>query len=606
MRTLILGPAAVLGSGLALAAPVAAVTGPACGPATLDSSALQDGAVTVSPLPGSRDAAPQTQISFLGVPAGELSVLSVTGTRTGVHTGRLAAYSLGDGASFLPSEPFAEGERVTVRARVRIGGASYPLYDQFAIASQDAISSTPETTYAGSAAEVQSFHSRPDLRPPLVTVTAQSPATAPGEVFVAPYTGPGQAGPMILDQNGGLVWFKPLPTNTSATNFKVQQYDGQPVLTWWQGDISVHGFGLGEDVIADSTYTDIAHVKAGNGLQADLHEFQLTPQGTALISAYDPILCNVSSVGGPAYGAVTDGVVQEIDIKTGLVMYQWTTLDHVGLSESYESAAISNTASPYDYFHLNSINLDADGSLLISGRNTWTVYDLEAGSGVIVWRLGGRHSSFSEPADVRTAWQHDPRELANGTFSIFDNGASPTEHAQSRGIVLSLNRQQGTATLVSQFTHDPPLLADSQGNIQALANGDWFMGWGQEPFFSELGPEGQLLFDAHFPVHTESYRAFRLPWTGTPAHPPTFTFEAVAGGAGTVYASWNGATLVSSWRVLSGSSVGGLQSVAVVPRSGFETAIPLAAGTVGAEMAVQALSASGAVLGTSAVAPETP
>ncbi len=595
-----------MGFGVALGAPAAALTGPACGPATLNSSALQDGAVSVSPLPGSRDAAPQTQISFLGVPASELTVLSVSGTRTGLHAGHLAAYSLGDGASFLPSEPFAEGERVTVRARVRIGGASQPLYDQFAIARQDLISSAPETIYPGSAAEVQSFHSRADLRPPLVTVTAQSPATAPGEVFVAPYAGPGQAGPMILDQNGGLLWFKPLPADTSATSFEVQQYDGQPVLTWWQGDISIHGFGLGEDVIADSTYTDIAHVKAGNGLQADLHDFQITPQGTALITAYDPILCNVSAVGGPAYGAVTDGVVQEIDIKTGLVMYQWTTLDHVGLSESYESAAISNTASPYDYFHLNSINLDADGSLLISGRNTWTVYDLQAGSGSILWRLGGRHSSFSEPADVRTAWQHDPRELANGTFSIFDNGASPTEHAQSRGIVVSLNSQQGTATLVSQFTHTPPLLADSQGNIQALANGDWFMGWGQEPFFSELGPEGQLLFDAHFPLHTQSYRAFRLPWTGTPAHPPTFSFEAVAGGAGTVYASWNGATLVSSWRVLSGSSVGGLQSVAVAPRSGFETAIPLAAGTAGAEMAVQALSASGAVLGTSAVVPETP
>ena len=119
--------------------------------------------------------------------------------------------------------------------------------------------------------------------------------------------GPGQAGPMILDSSGGLVWFKALPAHTSAANFQVQEYEGKPVLTWWQGDISVHGFGLGEDVIADASYTDIAHVKAGNGYQADLHDFQLTPQGTALITAYDPILCNLSSVGGRADGAVTDG-----------------------------------------------------------------------------------------------------------------------------------------------------------------------------------------------------------------------------------------------------------------------------------------------------------
>ncbi len=599
MRSLILGPTLALGLGLATVSAAFARVGPTCGPATLNTSALQAGSVTVSPLPGSRDAAPLSQISFLGVPARELSVLSVVGSRSGRHTGRLFAYSQGDGASFLPTRPFAEGERVTVRARLRVGRSIHPLNDRFAIARQDSISSTPESVYPGSAAEVQSFHSRPDLHPPLVTVTAQSPAVAPGYEFVAPYTGPGQAGPMILDQSGGLVWFKALPPHVSATNFRVQQYAGKPVLTWWQGDVSVHGFGLGEDVIADSAYDDIAHVKAGNGHEADLHEFQITPQGTALVSAYYPLLCNVSSVGGPAYGAVVDSIAQVVDIRTGLVMYEWTSLDHVELSESYERAGISNTASPFDFFHLNSINLDRDGSVLISARNTWAVYDVNAATGRILWRLGGKHSSFSEAAGVRTAWQHDARELGNGTFSIFDNGASPAEHAQSRGIVLSLDAPQRTATLLGQFTHSSPLLADSQGNIQALANGDWFLGWGQVPDFSELGPEGQLLFDAHFPVHTQSYRSFRFAWTGTPAHPPTLAFEAAPGGAGTVYASWNGATLVSSWRVLAGTGPASLTAVAQAPRSGFETAIPLSAGTAGPYLAVQALGPAGEVLGLS-------
>jgi hypothetical protein len=556
--------------------------------------------VTVSPLPGSRDATPQTQVSFLGVPAGELSVLSVVGSRTGRHTGRLSAYSEGDGASFLASRPFAEGERVTVHARLRAGGAVRPLFDQFAIASQDAISSTTEAVHPGSPSELQSFRSRPDLHPPVVTVTARSPAVAPGDEFVAPYTGPGQAGPMILDQAGGLVWFKGLPPNTSATNFKVQEYEGRPVLSWWQGNVSVHGFGLGEDVIADSTYTDIAHVKAGNGHQVDLHEFQITPQGTALITAYDPILCNVASTGGPAYGAVTDGVLQEIDIRTGLVMYEWTSLDHVGLSESYEAASASSTSSPFDFFHVNSINLDRDGSFLISARNTWAVYDVDGQSGQIAWRLGGRHSSFTAGPGTRTAWQHDPRELPDGSISLFDNGASPAVHGASRGIVVRLDPQQDTATLVGQVTRSPPLLADSQGNLQALGNGDWFVGWGQLPDFSEFGPRGQLLFDAHFPAHTQSYRSFRFAWTGTPAHPPSFVVQPpLAGGAETVYASWNGATLVSSWRVLAGTTPARLQPVAQAPRGGFESAIPLPAGTVGPDVAVQALDAAGLVLGTS-------
>jgi Arylsulfotransferase (ASST) len=564
----------------------------------LNNSALLAGGVAVSPLPGSRDASPRTQISFLGAPAGELSAVSVVGSRTGAHAGRLLAYSQGDGASFLPSRPFAEGERVTVRARLRTGSSVRALLDRFAVALQDPISSTPETVYAGSSAEVQSFRSRPDLHPPVVTVTVQSPAVASGDEFVAPYSGPGQAGPMILDQGGGLVWFKPLPRYTSAANFTVQEYQGKPVLTWWQGDISIHGFGLGEDVIADDTYTDIAHVKAGNGLQADLHDFQLTPQGTALITAYDPIRCDLSSVGGSPEGAVTDATFQEIDVKTGLVMFQWSSLDHVGLNESYERASDSSTSSPFDFFHLNSIDIAPDGSLLISARNTWAVYDIDSQNGQILWRLGGRRSSFALGPGTGTAWQHDARALPNGSISIFDNGASPAVHHQSRGIVVSVDPQHGTATLLSQFTHPPPLLAESQGSMQALPNGDWFIGWGQAPDFSEFSSTGQLLFDAHFPAHDQSYRSFRLPWTGTPAHPPAFAIQPGAQGVRTVYASWNGAALVAGWRVLAGPTSTSLQPVAQAARAGFETAIPLPATTVGPYFEVQALDAAGAVIGS--------
>jgi Arylsulfotransferase (ASST) len=598
IRPVIAGLVLTLGLGSSPVARAAAVSAPTCTPSTLNNSVVLAGSVTVSPQPGSRDASSQTQISFLGVPARDLSVRSVVGSRTGAHTGRLLAYSQGNGASFVPSRPFAEGERVSVHARERSGSAVRSLIDGFAIAGEDALTNKPETIHPGSAAEAQSFHSRPDLRPPVVTVTAQSPAAESGDEFLAPYTGPGQAGPMILDSAGGLVWFKALPTNTSATNFQEQEYQGKPVLTWWQGEISVHGFGLGEDVIDDASYSTIARVRAGNGVQADLHDFQLTPQGTALITAYHPILCDLSSVGGLAYGAVNDAVFQEIDIKTGLVIYEWTSLDHVSLGESYERASKATTSTPYDFFHINSIDREREGSLLVSARNTWAAYDVDGRSGQIIWRLGGRHSSFALGPGTATAWQHDPRQLPDGSFSIFDNGASPTVHSQSRGIVLSLNAQHKTATLVSQFTHTRPLLAESQGNMQALANGDWFIGWGQVPDFSEFSATGQLLFDAHFPVHTQSYRDFRFAWVGTPAHSPVSAVQPAAGGGGTVYASWNGATQVASWRVLTGPTAASVQPVAQAARSGFETAIALPATAAGPFVAVQALDASGAVIGT--------
>ena len=605
MRALILGPLLALGLGLAgLTAYAAAQPAPTCVPTSIDNSALQAGTVTLSPLPGSRDASPATQVSFLGVPVRDLTVESVVGSRSGPHSGRIAAYSQGDGASFLPAQPFAEGERVTVRARVRVHGAWRSILDVFAVAHPDPISSTPETIHAGTPAQEQHFRSRPDLRPPALAVTGSSPAVAPGDIFVAPYTGPGQAGPMILDQNGGLLWFKPLPRYTSATNFHVQEYEGRPVLSWWQGNISIHGFGVGEDVLYGSDYTALATVRGGNGHRPDLHDFQLTPQGTAFVTSYFPVLCDLSAYGGSADSGLTDGVMQEIDVRTGLVMYEWTSLDHVGIGDSYEQIGHSSTRFPYDFFHINSINVDRDGSLLISARNTWTIYDVQPASGQITWRFGGKHSSFDGPAATRTAWQHDPRELPDGAISIFDNGSSPTVHPQSRAIAVSLDPRTGTATLVSQVAHSPGLVAESQGNAQLLANGDWFVGWGQEPYFSELSPGGQQLFDAHFPPHTQSYRSFRQPWSGTPAHRPALAFAAGGAGAGTVFASWNGATQLAAWQLLAGGSRSSLRPVLTVPRSGFETALTVPAGTRGPYVEVQALDAAGGVLSSSAAVEE--
>ncbi len=294
--------------------------------------------------------------------------------------------------------------------------------------------------------------------------------------------------------------------------------------------------------------------------------------------------------------------MQEVDVRTGLVMFQWTSLDHVALAESYASARNSSTSSPFDFFHINSINVDPDGTLLVSARNTWTIYEIDPRTGEIDWRLGGKRSSFAMGAGSTTAWQHDPRVLPDGAISIFDNGASPDVHRQSRGIVVTLNAQAGSAALDEQIVHPPPLLADSQGNMQALENGDWFVGWGQDPALSEFSASGALLFDAHFPAHTQSYRDFRFPWTGTPHEAPAFAFERAAGGAGVVYASWNGATQLAGWRVLAGASARALRPVAQAPRGGFETAIALPAGTSGRYLAVQALDAAGQVIGTAVTA----
>ncbi|MHB8242040.1 MAG: arylsulfotransferase family protein [Solirubrobacteraceae bacterium] len=578
-----------------------------CVPSHLNVSASLAGSrVTVSPGPETRDASAATQISLLGAPAGELSGVTVTGSRTGPHSGRMLAYSQGDGASFVPTHPFAAGERVSVHARLNDAGQPTAFAWSFTVATLDTAGAAGGSSPARSdPSDYQSFHSRPDLKPPTVSVTADSPQATAGDLFLAPYSGPGQYGPMILDGRGQLVWFKSLaPRGTRAADFRVQQYEGKPVLTWWQDPLVAGGSSKAGEVIADSAYRNIAIVRAGNGYQPDLHEFQITPQNTALITVYAGIDCDLSSVGGTRNGAVADTLLQEIDLKTGLVMYEWHTLDHVALSESYVSAAHSSQITPFDYFHINAIDVQQDGSLLVDSRNTWAAYDVDSHTGVVRWRLGGRHSSFAMAAGTRTAFQHDARQQPDGTITFFDNGATPRKHPQSRAIQVRLDTQHMTATLVRAEQHSPALIAGSQGNVQALAGGDWMVGWGEEPFFTEYGPTGQVLFDGHLPATYESYRTFRQSWSGHPTAPPALTVLHATGAhaATTLYASWNGATDVASWRVLAGASRTSLKPLLSAPKSGFETAIKLPGNLTASFVAVQALDASGAVIGASAAA----
>ena len=586
---------------LGTAVPAAATAPASCAPSSLGRSALLDGAVTVSPLPGSRDASPLTQVSLLGVPAGELSGVTVTGSRSGRHSGRLLAYSQGDGASFIPSRPFKPGEHVGVSATLTQAGHAAGLSYSFDVAVPDTFgeaggSSTPRSEPR----DYQSFHSRPDLKPPTITVTAHAAGASPGELLIAPYSGPGQYGPMILDENGAMVWFKPLlPAGTRAADLRVQSYEGKPVLTWWQDPLITATSRKAGIVIDDSAYRQVAVVRAGNGYQPDLHEFQITPKGTALITVYDGIDCDLSALGGPADGAVADTLIQELDLKTGLVRYEWHALDHVPLSDSYALPRPGSRKEPFDFFHVNSIDATRTGDLLIDARNTWAAYDTDPRTGQVRWRLGGRRSSFKLGPGAVPAYQHDAREQPNGNITFFDNGATPKVHPQSRVIELALNTSSMTATLVRRDEHSPALVAGSQGNMQALAGGDWVVGWGQSPYLSEFGPSGQLLFDAHMPSTYESYRTYRQTWAGQPTSPPAFAL-ARAGARATVYASWNGATRVASWRVLSGSSAASLAPLAGAPRSGFETAIALARAPAGGSwLSVQALSATGAVLGVS-------
>jgi len=559
--------------------------------------------VSVFPGPGTRTANPQTQITFRGISSAQLgsTPITVTGSQSGVHSGSYAFDSDGQGGSFIPSTPFTSGELVTVSTPLQILGAANGTFRFKVVYPSGLLPYHPWPAAGRSRGDVQTFHSRPDLTPGALSVDHQPHGTAPGDIFVAPQWGPLQDGPMILDSRGQLLWFKSLPKGISAADFQTQTYQGRLVLTWWQGYLNA-GAGVGTDVINDSSYRQIATVQAGNGMQADLHEFLITQHNTALTTAVNAVWWDTRSVGGTSHQIVLDSVVQEIDIPTGLVLFQWDSLDHVPLSDSYDAIykyKSSKDRAPYNYFHINSVDLDDDGNLIVSARDTWTAYKVDYTSGAVIWRLGGKRSSFRLARGVYWAFQHDVRIRAqNDQFvTLFDDSAGPPAvHSQSRGIKLELDLKHMTAKQVESNVHQPPLSADYEGNVQQLPNLDNFVGWGAQPYFSEYNSRGSLIFDAHFIDYTSSYRAYRLPWSGSPVTQPAIATRSASHRRIVVYASWNGATHVRSWRVLGGSSANALRTVGTATKGGFETAI-----TVGAQqyVAVQALDWSGRVMSTS-------
>lgn len=583
-------------------------TTPSQGPAG-DSGALLPSArdalerftgVTVSPLPGTPDASPSTQISFLGSSGTKVFDVKAIGSQTGVHTGVLKPYSTATGSSFLPSRPFQPGETVTVSALAGTG-RGHPVKrveTTFTIGRQAAVSEAPFAREPGNPQAVQSYVTLPGATPTTVTITTPAKSgAAPGYLFLAPYQGDGTPGPMIARQDGSLVWFHPLPAGETATNFQVQHYRGRPVLTWWQGHILRVGFGQGEDVVYDSSYRRIATIKAGNGYLADLHEIRLTPRGTAWIDAFDPIHMDLSSVGGPRDGILEDCVVEEIDVKTGLVMWEWHALGHIPLRDSYNLPV--SGAYPWDYIHVNSVDPGGSHDLLLSARNTWAMYDVDIRTGAIRWELGGRESTFKLGSGVQTYWQHDAEWRPGGLISVFDNGDSPAEEKQSRGLLLRPDTANATATLVKSFVNPGSvLLAPAQGNTLALPGGDWLMGYGNLPNFTEYDSSGRVLLDGALGRGVQDFRTYLSPWTARPADPPAIVAKRT-GSSTTVWASWNGATDVASWRVLAGEAPTSLRQRARTSSSGFQSSIAIPGRY--AYVAVQALDAANRPLRSSPV-----
>jgi Arylsulfotransferase (ASST) len=491
---------------------------------------------------------------------------------------------------------------------VGVGGLAYVAASQSSSSSTTAgVSAVPEPTPGPSGVvDTVAFRSRPDLWSPIISVGQAAADVAGGVILLTPHGG---SGPLIVDNSGSPIWIRPV-AGRRTFNLRMASYRGAPVLTWWEGDV-VRGTGQGEYVIVDTGYREVARVQAQNGLHGDLHEFILTPQGTALFTVFadhpvPPAFAGLlptpppSPSPAPNLPRLFESIVQEVDVETGRLLFEWHSADHVGLDETY---AVPPNNQSFDFFHANSIDLEPDGNLLISARHTCALYKVDRRSGEIIWRLGGKRSDFAMGPGAGFAWQHDARRQLDGTITVFDDGSSggpPPNESQSRGIRLAVDETAMTATLVAAYTR-PSVLAKSQGSMQPLANGNVFVGWGDQPSFTEFRADGSVVMDAHLPVGATSYRALRFDWSGTGDGAPSVAGNPVAYGLTVVYASWNGATDVAEWLVLGGDAAESLTPLAARRRTGFETAITVSGQP--AFVSVRALASTGRPLGDSPIIP---
>lgn len=452
------------------------------------------------------------------------------------------------------------------------------------------VPATPETAAMPAYAEI-----------PRIKVTLANDGVAPGHLFLSPQSIHEPAvphGPQISDDQGRLVWFRPIPEGQYATNVRVQRYQGEPVITWWQGEATDTGVGRGAVHIVDRRYRPVATVRAGGEHGVDLHEAVLTERGTAIVVSYQLVRHDLTPIGGAADAPTVDSVVEEVDVETGAVLLHWSGLEHIPLGESDMPATLM-PGMPYDHLHVNAVAIDDDGHLVVTARSSSALYKIDRTTGEVVWKLGSGASTFVLGVGSRCFWQHDGQPCGDGVYRFFDNGANDFfEGYESRVVWVRADPATGEAAFVRQLTHPEHLSSIAEGNAQELPNGNVLVGWGRAGRITEFAPDGEPLFDAQTPSGPgwTTYRVFRQEWEGRPDAPPEVAFDGER-----LHAVWNGATGVARWRLLTGASGDDLSPVATVEWDGFDTAVGVPEAGGPRAVRVEALDADGAVLDASPV-----
>lgn len=294
--------------------------------------------------------------------------------------------------------------------------------------------------------------------------------------------------------------------------------------------------------------------------EGDIHDFHITQNGTAVFVIYDLKPANLVEFGGPENGFIYDGVFQEVDVASGDLLFEWHLSHHVSFNTSYVGlkGTGKHSTTPWDPYHINSVDKDAEGNYIISVRHTHSIYCIDGETGEILWTLGGEGNEFTDASDGRAtdfAWQHDARWHDERTITLYDNSAKDFlgPISASRGMAIDLDVPNRVATVRAMYFHPDGLRAHSQGSMQILPDtGNAFIGWGHCAAYTEFTPDGEVLCDTHLSPSiwfqlgiVFTYRTYKSSWVGKP-----LTIPAAVVVEDSVYVSWNGATEISSWQLM--------------------------------------------------------